>query len=226
MAFCCCAAASNDHDIVAPASVGVQEVIPNSRLGLAEDTEQIEDDSSSLAPRDFDVELDKTAALGLCIDTADDERVIVKRVEATGLLHEWNRKCPADKIVQPNDRISKINDIAVKAVDLTSPTSKILLAGSAPLKLSIQRPTVRICKLKKPGSYGLQLGYKQSSTGLAIKNIQSGLLQDWNLANPTRAIENRDRIVAINEQSGTAPELLKRLSVLSEVSLTILHYSD
>eukprot|EP00933_Yihiella_yeosuensis_P055166 TRINITY_DN53865_c0_g1_i1.p1 TRINITY_DN53865_c0_g1~~TRINITY_DN53865_c0_g1_i1.p1 ORF type:complete len:358 (-),score=51.76 TRINITY_DN53865_c0_g1_i1:160-1233(-) len=179
----------------------------------------------SFLPFSFEVDISHTSALGLGVDTVDEELLIVTRI-SEGPVQEWNLSCEPDQIVRTHDRIKLVNGVKGKGTDLVQ---RIKDSFGEVLTLTFQRPHEVVKPvLKMPGITGLSVSFSIASSSIVINAISSGAAIDWNESHPANPILLKDRIVAVNGEQGLASylsELLKNPKA-EQLELTIVRYRE
>eukprot|EP00427_Karlodinium_veneficum_P023202 CAMPEP_0169107646 /NCGR_PEP_ID=MMETSP1015-20121227/25001_1 /TAXON_ID=342587 /ORGANISM="Karlodinium micrum, Strain CCMP2283" /LENGTH=157 /DNA_ID=CAMNT_0009169207 /DNA_START=94 /DNA_END=567 /DNA_ORIENTATION=+ len=77
---------------------------------------------------------------------------------------------------------------------------------------------VNVVKTKET-KLGMRLDYSDS-TLLKVTHVRDGIIQDWNMKNPTASVSVNDCIISINGKKGAAADLLEEIA--SKNSLDIV----
>jgi len=170
------------------------------------------------------IELDRSGPmkdLGLGLDSTDKDFCIIKEI-SEGMVMNYNKTCPASKAIKIFDRIISVNgrpgsltEFAKVLADLRDDTS---------LSIEVLHPTETSVLLKKPGVLGITLNYKNGSVGLLVKDIQDGLLDDWNKSHPDTPIKSGDLIVGVNGVRFTPMGALHQIKESSAPIMTVMRY--
>jgi len=158
--------------------------------------------------------------LGLSLDTTDDKVCVVKGI-SEGLLQTHNLNCSPDQVVKKSDKMCAVNG---SRSDTNELITALEVKDAATLTLVFEHPKDQSVLLKKPGTIGVTLNYKQKSHGLMIRDIHNGLLGDWNKENPDTLIKSGDRIVAVNGVQDGPMGLLEKIRDSETPLLSIMRY--
>merc|ERR1712137_609614 len=94
------------------------------------------------------------------------------------------------------------------------------------LKIWFKRPAVaRICADTSLKPVGLIVTYTPEGSTLLIHHVKEGIVEDWNMKNPELAVCKCDRIVAVNETTGCATNLMSALRLQIKLELVIFCYN-
>ncbi|CAE8616780.1 unnamed protein product [Polarella glacialis] len=159
--------------------------------------------------------------LGLLLDTVDGKSCIIQEI-TEGLVQNHNMKSSLDQVIKLHDNICSVNGSGSDKAELLKALEAV--KRGAALTMCFERPKEQTVLINKPGQIGIELCYQQTSYGLTIKNIQSGLLDDWNRANPSTPIRTGARIVAMNGVTSGPMGLLKSMKESDILLLTVMNY--
>ncbi|CAE7546510.1 prfA [Symbiodinium sp. CCMP2592] len=147
--------------------------------------------------------------LGGGLDASQEDCCVFRRVDLGGALDR--------KGVRVYDRVVKVNGEAKKSSELVQ-----RIKEATDLELYMERPKVKEVLMKKAGKkVGLRLNSDEECLGLIVKEVTGGVAADM----PKGTFEPKDRIVEINGQSMKTADMLKRMSELDSISLTVCSYS-
>jgi len=147
--------------------------------------------------------------LGGGLDASQEDCCVFRRVDLGGALDR--------KGVRVYDRVVKVNGEAKKSSELVR-----RIQEATDLELYMERPKVKEVLMKKAGKkVGLRLNSDEECLGLIVKEVTGGVAADM----PKGTFEPKDRIVEINGQSMKTADMLKRMSELDSISLTVCSYS-
>eukprot|EP00930_Biecheleria_cincta_P061901 TRINITY_DN4743_c0_g1_i2.p1 TRINITY_DN4743_c0_g1~~TRINITY_DN4743_c0_g1_i2.p1 ORF type:complete len:223 (+),score=57.43 TRINITY_DN4743_c0_g1_i2:97-765(+) len=221
--FTCCCTEATDKAVEIKIGDDLQEDMVKNRTfvksepAITEQEEEVPEEQLEFTP-EFQVELDveQEENIGISVDTTCEAFPIIRSVAGSV---DGGKGASA----KPYDRILRIDD---QEISSSSEVQKLNIAGKKRLQLTLQRPVERDVVLKRPGSLGVTINYKNSTMGLVIVAIPAGLLANWNQANPQKAVKPFDRVSAVDGQTGT-PELLCDLmrGGGDTIVLTILSYA-
>eukprot|EP00927_Polykrikos_kofoidii_P016001 TRINITY_DN1717_c0_g3_i1.p1 TRINITY_DN1717_c0_g3~~TRINITY_DN1717_c0_g3_i1.p1 ORF type:complete len:255 (-),score=57.13 TRINITY_DN1717_c0_g3_i1:233-997(-) len=181
--------------------------------------------SSVVHPSDDDVYLVEVERsdddpVGLeCIVGKSDE-LCVTSIDA-GPFHEWNMMRAKAEQIWEGDRIVEINDIKNNSAAMLAAMSYILC-----VKIKFRRRKefeVRIAKCGDP--LGIEIRCKKGHEGLLVISVDDGLVSEWNAANPTRQILEKDRIVEVDGIRGDPKELLKTAKASSDLTMKVVSFN-
>eukprot|EP00440_Ansanella_granifera_P068817 gb/GFBE01074648.1/.p1 GENE.gb/GFBE01074648.1/~~gb/GFBE01074648.1/.p1 ORF type:complete len:236 (+),score=59.26 gb/GFBE01074648.1/:1-708(+) len=177
----------------------------------------------------IDVVLDFSSCneLGLTFDLTDKVTIVVKEV-LTGLVMAWNAsRDPAEPKVKAYDRLLEVNGKSGGQAELIRAVQQAK-EGATRIQLRFRQPEERSALIKKvPGKeLGVILNYAKSSLGLTVKDIEDGLVKEWNAAHEAEQMSILDRVCAVNGASEHGdPEKLIALIKTSEAPvLSFMHY--
>eukprot|EP00931_Biecheleriopsis_adriatica_P036126 TRINITY_DN2081_c0_g2_i1.p1 TRINITY_DN2081_c0_g2~~TRINITY_DN2081_c0_g2_i1.p1 ORF type:complete len:225 (+),score=57.18 TRINITY_DN2081_c0_g2_i1:163-837(+) len=171
----------------------------------------------------FEFEVNLTVPHGVSLDCTDDVSAIVKD-QIIASAADWNSKASNDKKIKVFDRVKKVNGQECK----DSKECKALLdAASGNVTLTLQRPVERELVIKKPGTLGVSINYKQSSSAIWMAGISDGLVKTWNEAHPAQAVIAHDRIKSANGVTGETGKVLDVLrNAQGTIVLTVMSYKS
>jgi len=191
-------------------------------VGLKEEPvlKQVEADPPAALPG-FGLELVRTevvptsAPLGLVLDPSSKRALYVCKL-ADGEQHAAavaNSKAPEGGRVQPGDFV--IAESAALAAENMPPVETMLtdLSQCQQVKLRVMRPyEFTITVDKSGGSLGCDIKYDNHiGTSLVIDGMKEGAVMEWNKANPSRAVQAGDHLIAVSGAGGSAVALLGKI---------------
>mmetsp|Transcript_49469 Transcript_49469/g.124599 ORF Transcript_49469/g.124599 Transcript_49469/m.124599 type:complete len:138 (+) Transcript_49469:126-539(+) len=117
-----------------------------------------------------------------------------------------NKCCAAEEVAGGQKDITEAQrSLATKAPDAEEPEPASPAAAEEPKKSTTREWTVT---LKKGG--GARLGVDVDLTDgvtMLIDSVNAGLMEEWNKANPDKAVKQDDRVISVNGQRGNATAL-------------------
>ncbi|CAE7334633.1 KCNMA1 [Symbiodinium natans] len=160
-------------------------------------------------------------SLGIEVDLTDEVKGPMITQVNQGAVKSFNDKYP-EQALQKFDQISSFDD----ALGTTSVFEKLMAKlGDDHVALGIRRPREMVVTVSKPGGLGLKLDFKPSSIGAVVSELgETGLIKDWNAANPKDAVAVGDRILALNGEQYAGLEMVDKIKQAEKLELTILHY--
>lgn len=171
----------------------------------------------------FTVELKKTSTLGLGIESADAECLVVSDITSGSMVEEYNRTADAGMAILPCDRIVSVNGMTSGKDIMSAMTSSSEVA----LKFQLQHCKTFDARLdKQGGALGLNLALKEKSTLIGIRDVEpGGAAIAWNEANPDNKIRPHDKILAVDGVKATAKEMIGLMKEKAAFSLTIVTWA-
>jgi len=222
--FTCCCTEANDKAVEIQIGEDLQEensvkdrAFVKSEPAITDQEEEELEEKPEYSP-EFEVELDveQEESIGISVDTTCEAFPIIRSVAGSA----YGAKGGAAK---PYDRILRIDGTDISC---SSAVQKLNITGKKRIQLTLQRPVERDVVLKRPGSLGVTINYKKSTMGLFIVAIPSGLLTNWNKANPQKAVKAFDRITGIDGNAGTPEQLCDMMRGGGDTMvLTVLSYA-
>jgi len=139
--------------------------------------------------------------------TFDEETLKIKSIDSTGLVADWNRQHPntavrvGDHIMEVNGRRAAERGSAALSSEMKQEqilriglTREAPVAASTPLGSDVATYTVSISKAD-----GQKLGLNFEIGTLEVSSVRStGLIADWNQANPSSMVRPCDQIIEVN----------------------------
>mmetsp|Transcript_84262 Transcript_84262/g.212473 ORF Transcript_84262/g.212473 Transcript_84262/m.212473 type:complete len:138 (+) Transcript_84262:127-540(+) len=116
-----------------------------------------------------------------------------------------NKCCAAEEVAGTQKDIAEAQrSAAAKAPDVEE---AVAATGGAPVSKKIGTTEWTVTLKKKEGTrLGVDVDVTDGIT-LQIDTVTAGLLQDWNDANPDKAVKKLDRIISVNGHRGDATKL-------------------
>lgn len=154
----------------------------------------------------FEVELQRGPGerLGLDIDCLDGRTALVSLIEP-GPIQVYNASVESKKRVRLGDRIVQVNEVSNNIRKMVKQ-----LEEQNELTLVLQRGFCRSVSLQL-GDKVLGLNFQITSDGrgygLLIEGVGTGAASDWNADRPDQALQRFDRILEVNNRSGTPGQL-------------------
>jgi hypothetical protein len=182
---------------------------------VSEDNEQSgEDDCPQESSNEIPLSLHGTPGkpVGLAVDVNDGITVYVSEVKEGPFLRYNRRIRNKDLQLRPGDFIKRVNGVEGNSAKILE---QLQLSGD--MEVVVCRPLEAVIPFKRDNpeqNFGV-LVTNQSSIGRAVLLggvVEGSPLHAWNLANPDDAIVAGDRIVAVNDQRGTASQLMEAIS--------------
>jgi C-terminal processing protease CtpA/Prc len=243
MFACCCAADPaeskavehvktlnlNDESSLAPAvmaeikatdetpqqSVAAEPTVPQQEPEAVPEPETAPSRSSEEPPQTFSITLVKDttdAAMGWHLDLLDSEALFVCRLVpgSVTLLTKYNDGAAADKKIDAGDYITKVNG-TTSAEAMSSE-----LKSANKLEMVVQKPKLFSSTFKKgDGTMGLDLKYGPGGTSLLIEEVRDGVVKQQ-----CPEVRCGDRIIKVNDQSGSPPALMDALREAASPEVT------
>jgi len=169
----------------------------------------------------------------LTLDRADPMRPLGALFDASmpGELYVSAVLDDQDGLVQAAERTCNVTllagDFIVAVNGVTGSAMPVELQTSRRLQLTVQRPEEYEIAITKTGVLGCSITYDANTgTALGIASVLSGPIQDWNMeakmnGNNWRAVQEGDRIIAVNGTRGHTAHLLEAIQANSDLKLTL-----
>lgn len=172
-------------------------------------------------PTDFKVSLQKATKdvpVGLELDTVGGSIAMVTRI-LEGMVNDHNKTASSDQAINVGHFIMEVNGIAgdTKQMGLQA-------VQSASLDLLVRRPamfTVQLNKANAQGSLGIEFEYLSVGKSLLIREINRGLIEDWNQIPGNVLVVCGDRIVGVNSFQGESDKMLQMIRDQEVLTLTM-----
>lgn len=171
----------------------------------------------------FTVELKTTGTLGLGIESADAECLVVSDITPGSVVDEYNRTAAEGTAILSCDRILSVNS-AMSGKDIMAAVT----GSSEPtLKFELQRCKEFEALLdKKGGALGLNLALKEKSNMIGIRDVEpGGAALAWNEANADKKIKKHDKILAVDGVKTAAKEMIGMMKEKSSFTLTMVTWA-
>lgn len=157
--------------------------------------------------------------LGLAVDPDDGEALMVSAVDE-GLVQEWNKNS-STRQVTVGDRILSVNGLYGSPMQLFD-----FLNESESLQLEFKQHSERSVTLFRDlpdRKLGLVLRHREGGNVLLVKEISTGIVEDWNRDHAGSEIRCGDRIVEVSGTRGRGSMLNDLLKTTNgKLHLTII----
>lgn len=132
-----------------------------------------------------------------------EETLIIAEITVGGVLDIWNASASATSVVHPGDAIYKLNNERLTDSLFKSWFSNDHRFPPLPAEILCVHPLKVYVKVKAGDAVGVKLSdefpHQGTHFGVMVVEIDDeGAIPGYNKANPSRAIEFRDRLVSVN----------------------------
>eukprot|EP00440_Ansanella_granifera_P072787 gb/GFBE01078989.1/.p1 GENE.gb/GFBE01078989.1/~~gb/GFBE01078989.1/.p1 ORF type:complete len:197 (+),score=39.87 gb/GFBE01078989.1/:1-591(+) len=177
--------------------------------------------------REFYVTVDnpEEGGLGMKLDLTDNRQCVVDSLQS-GAIESYNDSVSHDMRVRPGDAIMAVNGFSGHPQEMT-----VLMSSSPEITLKVRRPTDFSVAVDKAGDQGLGLSLAEGANShglhsLLIREVCAGSAAEWNAQYPELALVRGDRIIQVNDRTGTQLELLEAMSDAETCLMKIRRYVE
>mmetsp|Transcript_49301 Transcript_49301/g.127152 ORF Transcript_49301/g.127152 Transcript_49301/m.127152 type:complete len:228 (+) Transcript_49301:82-765(+) len=176
--------------------------------------------ATTTPPNRFSVSLLKqagTATIGVILDPSDARTLQVCSLQTNSIVGAYNQEARSELQIRVGDAITAVNGFSSTAEEMTDE-----LVKSDKCEFQVARPAIRFITVDKHGgALGLKLNYAKRGRSLCIDRIGEGAIMDWNTANLSEPVQEKDRIMSVNGVEGNPAELLAELGSAAVVKLQL-----
>jgi len=210
-------------DAVVQALASDQPVLPDEAAVLLGVARRVASQPAAIVDVALPLNSSEPLMMGISFESPDGQALLITDVSDGAA----SRK-DAQSVLKQHDRVLSVEGHHGDAEALQSLIAQRVAAkGAATLKMKVVRPQKFLVHISDTGKLGMELKYKDLSTGAIISEIDDdGLVAKWNSHHPEAGVAAGDFIVAVNDVSLPGPELLKALATKVNIKMTVLHYSS
>eukprot|EP00930_Biecheleria_cincta_P077969 TRINITY_DN65315_c0_g1_i1.p1 TRINITY_DN65315_c0_g1~~TRINITY_DN65315_c0_g1_i1.p1 ORF type:complete len:269 (-),score=63.87 TRINITY_DN65315_c0_g1_i1:126-827(-) len=158
------------------------------------------------------------------LDADRQDYCMVTKVTPGGAVDTWNSANAGKNQILVNDRILEVDG---KRGSSKSLQDTIKAAQKVTLTLQHAKENTATIRQAETGPLGIDISYSDNGRSLIMTKVKEGPVNDWNIANPSAAIQSGDRITAVNGKTGEPAELLEMLKAASgEIVLKALTWES
>lgn len=189
------------------------------RMGMSVDFKDIFREPTDL--KVGEVNFDEGVAPCLTLVTSEvDDRIVVSVIKE-GPWAEWNRVADdpgwSNVRLQPGDRILDVNGVSDGVVSIIAELTA-QRSSARMVFMYIRRPKKNVVVVERTVGSNLGMAIRDVGDQLFVRQIEEGLIDDWNVTFPDRRVRETDRIVEVNGVNGSPAELAE---ILREENITL-----